>query len=169
MADNLCLQCGLCCNGAIFRKVEIQPGDDPKALTRLGLKIHRGGRASYFTQCCSAFACGKCAIYNSRPAHCRLFECLVLKRLNSGGLTRKQALRLVKKAVRITARVTSLIESLGNHENKASLQERYEATLSTDSSRLTRERIVALGHLTVAMHELNMLLSKEFYDGLDSV
>lgn len=93
----------------------------------------------------------------------------MLKRLNSGGLTRKQALRLVKKAVRITARVTSLIESLGNHENKASLQERYEATLSTDSSRLTRERIVALGHLTVAMHELNMLLSKEFYDGLDSV
>ncbi len=35
----LCLQCGLCCNGVLFKDVELQPGDDATNLRALGLPI----------------------------------------------------------------------------------------------------------------------------------
>src|SRR5438132_2396309 len=39
VAEDLCLECGLCCNGVIFADVRLQPGDDPKRLKALGLAV----------------------------------------------------------------------------------------------------------------------------------
>jgi len=38
-AGEICLECGLCCNGVIFADVQLQPGDLPDRLRELGLKL----------------------------------------------------------------------------------------------------------------------------------
>src|SRR5437879_4693777 len=48
---NLCLECGLCCNGVIFADVRLQAGEDATALRNLGLSVSR----NKFSQPCSAF------------------------------------------------------------------------------------------------------------------
>ena len=44
--NRLCLACGLCCNGVLFRDVELQDGDDLEALQKLGLTIRPSRTAS---------------------------------------------------------------------------------------------------------------------------
>src|SRR3954464_7170194 len=93
--NSLCLECGLCCNGAIFADVRLQPEDDPARLKTLGLSIstpqsRQGTR--HFNQPCSALDGCRCRIYTGRPAYCRLFDCLLLKSVNEGRTGTAEAL-----------------------------------------------------------------------------
>lgn len=40
----LCLTCGICCNGTLFRDVELQPGEDVGRFAELGLPLQWHGR-----------------------------------------------------------------------------------------------------------------------------
>src|SRR6267143_1222161 len=75
----LCLECGLCCNGALFGDVKLQSADNAGVLNSLGLTISKGR----FRQPCVAWKECRCQIYLKRPEHCRKFECLLLQRLQS--------------------------------------------------------------------------------------
>ena len=44
LTDRLCLLCGLCCSGVLFKDVELQPGDNAEKLAGLGLPLKRSGR-----------------------------------------------------------------------------------------------------------------------------
>lgn len=69
--SELCLSCGLCCDGSLFQLVKLQPGEsDPR------LRLVPEHEA--FAQPCSCFAAGACAIYEQRPAACRDFRCRLL-------------------------------------------------------------------------------------------
>src|SRR6266481_7889876 len=95
--ENLCLSCGLCCNGVIFADVKLRRGDDPAHFQALGLPITcSGGRkpsAAGFPQPCVALDGCRCCIYDQRPRYCRKFECLLLKSVNAGYTERAEALR----------------------------------------------------------------------------
>src|ERR1041384_8180337 len=40
-SNDLCLECGLCCNGVIFADVQLEPADDAARLQSLGLSLSR--------------------------------------------------------------------------------------------------------------------------------
>lgn len=65
--DQLCPQCGLCCNGVLFGDVELQRGDDATQLAASGLGLFPKGRKRAFSQPCSCFDGHLCAIYAQRP------------------------------------------------------------------------------------------------------
>src|SRR5215470_7025634 len=87
---DLCVQCGMCCDGSIFADVRLQPEDDPVRLAALGLVL-KGAvlpsgsteaetnitptrpqpRAPVFPQPCAMLQGCRCTIYAERPAHCR--------------------------------------------------------------------------------------------------
>src|SRR5579859_4548112 len=87
--EDICLACGLCCDGVIFADLKLQPGDDatPFALleaspsanpepsrapqsARLPGISPTGGRAPKIQQPCIAFTGCSCRIYQQRPKHC---------------------------------------------------------------------------------------------------
>ena len=78
--DGLCLRCGMCCDGTLFRYVELRPPDDRAALKRAGLEIRSFRRSTAgqsvvgqrFPQPCAALdpQC-RCQVYADRPASCR--------------------------------------------------------------------------------------------------
>ena len=72
--EQLCVNCGLCCDSTLFADVELRAGDDPKQLKKLGLSLQKKGRGKLaFAQPCACFDGQLCRIYGERPRRCRMF------------------------------------------------------------------------------------------------
>ena len=165
-SNSLCLQCGLCCNGAIFGDVKLQPGDNPRRLKQLGLPLLSGRRSdtARFTQPCSAFQNGLCQIYSERPEHCRHFECLLLKRVKAGEVEAAAALRTVDDARERIARVCGFLNELGDNDERVTLKTRVQrANRRLEKCVPTPRTADLFGQLTLAFHDLNLLLSESFW------
>jgi hypothetical protein len=74
-SSQLCLACGLCCDGTLFADVELQPGDSADRLRELGQKLPQGKDAEgkpvhKFAQPCPALGADcRCAFSpNALPA-----------------------------------------------------------------------------------------------------
>lgn len=154
--DTLCLQCGLCCNGALFADVRPEAGD----------------RSPLFAGCdrvnqpCPAFNTEDCtcAIYPDRPARCRKFECHQLLGVRKGGVSVAAALKTIRTARRRAAEVEKLLHALGFGGTKSALKARFKhCQRAAETGRLAPEQFERLADLQQAMHRLTMLLAKDFY------
>jgi Fe-S-cluster containining protein len=167
--QQLCLSCGLCCNGVIFADGELRPDDDAEKLRALGLrfKSRRGEKQPQkFHQPCGAFADCRCAIYADRPEYCRAFECRLLKRVNEGLLSPDAALKTIRSAKQKSEKVRRLLRALGCADEHVALSVRFRRlNRRIQSEALDEERADTFGELTIAVHELNVILSREFYPG----
>ncbi len=180
-AEDLCLACGMCCNGIIFADVQLQPGDKASELKHLGLRIissrAKPNRETVtvgnvpagklkFCQPCTAFDGSKCKIYENRPAYCRGFECLLLNRFREGRTTGPAAMRQIRKAKAQAEQVWGLLRELGDTDEHLPAAARFRRTSERlEAIGMERDSARTYGELTVAVHELNVLLSTVFYPG----
>jgi hypothetical protein len=166
-ANLLCLECGLCCNGVIFADVQLRPRDNAARLRALGLAFAQKSKvvgAEKFRQPCTAFAGCQCNIYSERPTYCREFECLLLKSVKAGEIEPPQALRTIRTALQRVKKVKRLLQQLGDTDDTVALSKRFRKMQRTlESGPLDRETAQTYGDLTLAVHDLNMLLSEQFY------
>ena len=167
-SHQLCLECGLCCNGVIFAKGQLQSSDDPAHLKSLGLAVLRTNKSgeTKFQQPCAVFDGCRCGIYRDRPKYCRAFECLLLKQVNAGKIELSKALQIVRRARRRAEKVKRLLRTLGDSDEHIALNVRVRRM----QNRLEREVFDTesahlFGELTLAVHSLQLLLSEEFYPG----
>ncbi len=151
-ASRLCVTCGLCCNGVMFQIVRLQPGESPKALTALGLKVKRGA----FVQPCTALEGLRCSIYADRPTRCRLFECKQLKRVEAGEITEASALAAIREVQRRVAELNGLLEKADATNLRKSISHRCATALAEPHPEELRTR------LALAMHELETMLDADF-------
>jgi len=160
--NQLCLECGFCCNGVIFADVKLQRGDDAASLTSLGIRIS-GGR---FRQPCSAWKDCRCQIYSDRPKYCRQFECLLLQSLRGGEVEYPAALETVRVAQNKANEVRRLLGELGDGDEQLNLRKRFQRTTKRiEAAESNRERAALYSELTLAFHELDQMLRGSFYDG----
>ena len=159
----LCPACGMCCNGALFGDVELQPRDDARRLAALGLELFRKGRKQGFNQPCACFDGKWCRIYADRPDRCRTFECRLLQRVQSGKITSDAALKSIAEARRDVDRVRELVRQLGQNDERMPLNRRYSAIMAQPldlaSDDETAER---RSELMLAVHKLTRILQREF-------
>jgi Fe-S-cluster containining protein len=161
LTEKLCLSCGLCCNGVIFADVQLQRGDNAAHLRELGI-LKRN--ATKFPQPCSRHDGCRCGIYEDRPKYCRQFECLLLQNAQEGRVSEAEALRVIKDARKKAARVQELLNQLGDDEPGVALGKRFQSIRrKMESGRHDAEQVEVFGLLTLAMHELNVVLSDRFY------
>ena len=167
-AEQLCLACGMCCDGTLFDGVQLQAGDDAKKLKALGLPVSISRAKTpiaRFPQPCSALCANRtCRVYADRPTQCRVFECGVLKEAQADRITFATAMRLVKKARKKADNVRHLLHKLGDTEVHRSLGERFFRMQcrmeeeSTDAA--TRD---TFADLSLAVHQLKLLSHDKFY------
>jgi uncharacterized protein len=103
---SLCLSCGLCCDGTMFREVPVTKAE-AKALGRRALFNRARTR---MTQPCRALKERCCQVYDDRPAKCREFNCLVLQSLVRGDLTEAEARESIDDVLSRRARVAELLQ-----------------------------------------------------------
>jgi Fe-S-cluster containining protein len=99
LAKDLCVSCGLCCDGSLFWAVSL-PKDDPAPVKR-----DENGK---LRQPCPHLD-GLCTIYSRRPVSCRTFNCKVLTDVQSGQSDMTQAQSIIAEMRSILA---ALDESL---------------------------------------------------------
>lgn len=164
LINRLCLECGLCCNGVLFRDVELRDDDDSNRLKELGLPVKTTARKSCFTQPCAALNGCHCRIYPERPRLCREFECLLLKRAAAGETDIDSALRLIRKTLKKAGQVRQLFQDLGCQNEKGSFSLRFRRIQRRmETTEITEEQADTYAQLTLAVHELNRVLRQSFY------
>jgi Fe-S-cluster containining protein len=166
LTDQLCLVCGICCNGVLFKDVQLTSGDSTTRLTAAGLRLKTVRQKPGFSQPCPALDGCACRIYPQRPSHCRHFECHLFKAVQGQEVPVSTALRRIRKALRLAARMEQLLTQLGNTCKHLSLTSRYrqvERVFHTQAP--SPEEADAMSELMQVHHELNLQLARHFYPG----
>lgn len=166
--EQLCLACGMCCDGTLFHHVQLEAGDDAKKLKALGLPVvtpRRKPSIARFPQSCAALCADRtCRIYPNRPGQCRSFECGVLQDLQAGRIEPAAALRLVKRARQDADRILRLLRELGDTEEHRSLNERFRQTQERmEAGFADEEQGDRFAELSLAMHHFGLLTHDKFY------
>ncbi len=140
--SQLCLRCGLCCDGNLFTQVPLAAAEVADARRR-GLTIAArpdGGDA--LRQRCDALTGTRCKIYDERPASCRRYHCMLHAALAADEVSLASALALVDEA---HARLTALAAELPADADAAMQRARRAVRdgLATDAAREALQRAAA--------------------------
>lgn len=173
-SEQLCLACGLCCDGTLFDGVQLEAGDVVRDLRSLGLPvvISRARKpVARFPQPCAALCPDRtCRLYANRPRQCRTFECGVFKQAQTGRIGFAAALRLVKKTRRQADRVRRLLRLLGDDEEHRSLGERFHRLQERLEADPTDQAALAIfADLSLAVHRLKLSAQEHFYTRPDEL
>lgn len=161
--EQLCPNCGLCCDSTLFADVELRAGDDAKRLRKLGLTLFQKTKTRLaFDQPCACFDGKLCAIYVDRPKRCRLFECGLLKRVDAGEMTAGAALKQIAAAKQEAERVRELLRSLGQREERRALTHRYAEAMSAPVDLSDDQNTERHGELMLAVNDLMERLHRDF-------
>jgi len=163
-SSDLCLPCGLCCDGSLFERARLRPGEEELA-RNLNLEvISAGSNDSGFRLPCPLFS-GCCTIYNQqRPKICKAFRCKQLLRQDQGQ-SLSEGLAKISRARAMQAEVAALLPNPG--EDKPSLAEvkRQLRSLATPEARRAHLDFVLLAtqyemflrtHFLVDFHKKNV-------------
>lgn len=161
--QSLCLQCGLCCNGGLFRDVELQTGDAPARLKALGLPLKTARGKTRLPQPCAALDGCRCRIYAARPGRCQQFDCALLAAVRDKNLSPEAAARVIRQTRRLLGRVEQCLRQLGEADAQAPVQLRFRRMVRRLEAEDTDAKSAEwFGRLTVAWHALNLRLHDRF-------
>jgi uncharacterized protein len=93
-SQNICLSCGLCCDGSLIGFVQLEPEEIP--VLREILELEEEDGKGFFLQPCSKF-CDACTIYSQRPKSCDNFNCGLLKSVEQKELAFDAALEIIEE------------------------------------------------------------------------
>jgi hypothetical protein len=173
LANRLCLSCGLCCNGVLFRDVELRAPGESRHLAAWGLPVKLPRSAAVparLPQPCAALCADhRCRIYAERPARCREFQCGVLQRLLAGQLEPAAAQQLIRRTREQAQRVRDLLRELGDTAEHLPLSVRFRRMRRRiEAGGAATEAVELFGELTLAAHQLNVLTHQHFYTKPDA-
>jgi uncharacterized protein len=162
--DQLCPNCGLCCDSVLFADVELRAGDNAKRLAKLGLTIETKTRTKLaFAQPCACFDGKLCTIYANRPKRCRTFECGLLKRVQAGEMDASAALKTIGKTKLLVETVRGLLCQLGQNDERMAMSKRYAAVMSAPMDLSGDESQAELrGELMLAVDDLMRQLQCDY-------
>jgi len=108
-SSNICLSCGLCCNGTLIGFVELNTQE--KTELRELMDIVESNEKGFFLQPCNKY-CDGCTIYSQRPKQCASYKCGLLKSVEQKELDFNLALEIInevkQKKINIEKNITTL-------------------------------------------------------------
>ena len=161
--EQLCPNCGLCCDSTLFADVELRAGDDARRLAKLGLTIEKKTQTKLaFAQPCACFDGKLCRIYKDRPKRCQTFECGLLKKVDADRMTAGAALKKISEAKRRMEKVRELLHSIGQRDEPMALTHRYAEAMSGPVNLSDENDADRRGELMLAVNDLMQLLQRDF-------
>ena len=157
---NICLSCGLCCDGTLIGYVKLGSEELP-ALREL-LNIEEEGGKGFFLQPCKSY-CDGCTIYSKRPKQCDNFKCGLLKSVEQKELSFDTALERInavsQKKMAIEKKIAKLPFELESNSFYFKMTE-----LKTLLYKKKAESPVTQNQLELIpdLEQLNSLISKNF-------
>ncbi len=161
--SNICIDCGMCCDGTMYRTVEIEAGEDISPLQAVGVVFTAKDEKAQFLQPCAAFCEGRCSAYEGRPSVCRKYRCALLRRVEAGEVSMDEARWLIASTLALRDRVRPELERLAEPQEPLALDGLYKlmfAKLDAAEDRAAMKR--GKGKLLLDVAALRVLLAKYF-------
>lgn len=95
--ESICLSCGLCCDGTMFKRITLALSDRTEVLERAGVVLTTKGNRTEMPLRCAALDGTCCTIYADRPVRCGLFTCALHRRHAAGEIDTDEALATIAK------------------------------------------------------------------------
>ncbi len=153
-SQNLCVECGLCCNGALFDYGPLARDEVPET-RKAGLRVLEADQKFGFGLPCPQLEGAVCQVYDQRPNTCRTFRCEVLRSVEAGDLDYQQGLQYVSQGRAALAQVhAQLPEGATITEARRWRREAREAEAS--------EALNAPPMLTMTLGMLDLVLDQHF-------
>lgn len=112
-----CVGCGLCCDGTLYVRAQVAPGEEQRLIDDgLQLTTHEG--RTFFLQPCPHQSCGRCAIYNERFDVCRSFRCALLRRYQAGEIDLSEARLRIEGALKLLEEIRADYPLGGRHAER---------------------------------------------------
>ncbi len=96
-SSNICLSCGLCCDGTLIGFVKVDREEIPTLKEFMDIEEVNG--KGFFIQPCKKF-CDACTVYAKRPKQCGIFKCGLLKSVEQKQLEFDQAVIYIEEVKR---------------------------------------------------------------------
>ena len=106
---NICLSCGLCCDGTLIGFVQLYHEELPVLRELMDIEDSNGN--GFFLQPCSKY-CDGCTIYSKRPKQCANFKCGLLKSLEQKELEFDSAIEMINMVKQKKIAIEKKIEIL---------------------------------------------------------
>lgn len=158
---NICLPCGLCCDGTIIGFVQLD-SEELSSIRQL-MDIEERDENGMFFLPCNKFGCNGCTIYSQRPKACRNFECGVLKSFEKKELSFDKAIEVIdvvkQKKISIEKQVATLqieLQSKSFHFKMLELKKMFRKDKSELYSSQNHQELM------LELRELDKLLSNSF-------
>lgn len=110
MTDSICLSCGLCCSGALFRFVALAASDNTAVLEAAGVVLTTKDDRPALPLPCAAHDGSCCTVYADRPVRCGLFTCALHRRHEAGEVPTDEALAEIATTVELYGIVRSRLQ-----------------------------------------------------------
>lgn len=129
--QELCVGCGFCCDGTLFRYAELQKEELPRVPEKIIKALFIEKEEDYFRLPCGYFS-SKCTIYDeTRPSVCGIFRCQLLKDFAAGKVDFDEARRIIADAAQMRKR----------------LLEKHSRITGRDDAICFRDLLEELGHI----------------------
>ncbi|MCX5784511.1 MAG: hypothetical protein NTX59_02370 [Elusimicrobia bacterium] len=104
---NICIECGLCCDGTLFPKAIIKNNDDPAFLKEMEVESFSEGGKRYFRLPCRGQKGKLCALYSDERRYeiCKTFRCRLLRQYAAGEISYDSSIAVIKEALSLGLRV----------------------------------------------------------------
>ena len=110
--QEICVTCGFCCDGTLFKRAVLQPGERGNLPAKIEEHYGNEGDGEFFALPCAYF-CGTCTIYTrKRAVICGAFRCTLLKNFAKGTITQDSAIQTVANVKRLKSEIFELYTKL---------------------------------------------------------
>ncbi len=161
--QEICVTCGLCCDGTLFEWATVEEGEKAELPKKLQQKCFSAEEREGFKQPCPYFE-NKCTIYFQKKAHiCSVFRCQLLKDLFEETINHSDAKNVVKNAIELRNEIFQIYKVNYKPGTKLSFTEllcelRKKNTTNIESNR----KDLDLELLMFKFNILEILLVKHF-------
>ena len=158
--SNICLSCGLCCDGTLIGFVELGKKEVP-ALREI-MDIEEGNNINIFLQPCDKY-CNGCTIYADRPGNCIKFKCGLLNRVEQKDVTFESAVNTIELVKEKKAAIEKQMASLNIDLKSASFYLRMAELNKILHTPKFEENLTAEHLNTITnIRQLKELITKKF-------
>jgi Fe-S-cluster containining protein len=159
-SSNICLSCGLCCDGTLIGFVQVEQDELPAVREVMTIEEENG--IGFFLQPCQKY-CNGCTIYADRPSNCDKFNCGLLKSVQQEDLAFDEALKTIDEVKQKKRDIEKLVAALPFQlQSKSFYFQMVELKSSLEKKKIASTLSTSELSLLAAVADLNALLSRRF-------
>lgn len=123
--EKLCVACGFCCDGTLFKLAKVEENENIKIHSSLGIEVDE--EKTWFTLPCLLHdSVVGCTVYESElPVICGKSRCRVLEPLQKGEISLEEAMQIVAETRTIKEKIVLEINKKASFFKLTPLKEKY--------------------------------------------